>query len=97
MTPVQTIGEVYPICIGSLPREADCSRARYGILYGLQAAFPGHLANRDRELDVLSFGYPTGPARAVPVFTAAQVDGEIADLMAQWVRGFCFCFLNCRT
>jgi len=97
MIPAQTIEEVYPTCIGSIPYDADCSRARHGILFGLQAAFPGHLDDRERTLDALTFGHARQPDKSVPVLTACQVDDYTADLMAQWVRGFCCCFVNYRS
>lgn len=96
ITESQTLEDVFPVVIGSLPRVADCSRARHGILYGLQSAFPGHLADVERHLDSIAFGRPSPLDGSVPVRTCTQVDEALADLMAQWVRGFVFCFTQYR-
>ena len=78
-----------PHVVGMIPRDADCSRARHGILFGLSADFPGVIT-----VDDLSFGQPWGPDRQVPVHCrSAQLSDEGADLAFQWVRGFCRGFL----
>lgn len=78
-----------PRVVGLIPRDADCSRARHGILFGLSADFPGVIT-----VDDLVFGMPYGPDRQVPVSClSAQLTDATVELAFQWVRGFCRGFL----
>ena len=78
-----------PHVVGMIPRDADCSRTRHGILFGLSADFSGVIT-----VDDLFFGQPQGPNRQVPVHCQSrQVSDEIADSAYQWIRGFCRGFL----
>ncbi len=76
-------------CVGMIPAKADCSLCRYGILHGLYSAFPA----LDQK-DLLDFGLPQQPERGIPVMCTAQITDAAADLMFQWVRGFCCGFLQ---
>ena len=72
--------------IGFIPRDADCSRARHGVMHGLAAHFPGTIAPDD-----LLFGLSAGPDRSIPITcVSAQVDDALTELAFQWIRGF-FC------
>lgn len=86
--------EKYAHNVGAILYEADCSLCRHGILFGLQIAFPcAGLTTED-----IGFGLSSGPRGPVPVLCdSPQVDHDLAEAMAQWVRGFCAGFLYSRS
>lgn len=70
--------------IGNIPREMDCCLARYGIVHGLMAAFPG-IAYSDN----VDFGQPSPFDRSIPVLLdSCLADRKMRARMAQWIRGF---------
>ena len=80
--------------VGFIPRDADCSRCRHGILHGLLTDFP--TVREDAAFapeGCIGFGRPQGPGEDVPIYCSGQITTELADLMFQWVRGFCRGFL----